>query len=91
MVTKSQINVRLPDGVIEALKAKAEEQGVSLTAVITTAIKRDLGLEDPAIPTAIALESRVQELEAQMTSQKKFLQTLKSLVGTKGLPEAEAS
>ena len=58
--------MRLPENVVNALKDKAEREGVSSTFVATLILKKGLGLESFSDTANQDLESRVTELEAKI-------------------------
>ena len=58
----------LPLGLIEAIKRRAAEQGLSITAYVSDLVRRDLGLPPSPDPRALAqqldqLQTRVDQLE----------------------------
>lgn len=77
MVNKSQVNLRLPDNLIEALKEKSEEEGVSITALVTQLLKEDLGLVEPeASDDVSSLEQRLRDVENRLEKQERLLARL---------------
>jgi plasmid stability protein len=60
----------LPLDLIEAIKRRAAEQGLSITAYVSGLVRRDLGLPQSPDPRALAqqldqLQMRVDQLERQ--------------------------
>ena len=58
----------LPQALIEAIKRRAAEQGLSITAYVSELARRDLGLPRQPDPRDLAdqlqrLQARVEELE----------------------------
>lgn len=62
-MSKSQINFRLPDTLIAALKARAEAEGVTSTELATRLLEVGLGLPSPE------LVSNHPPIEERITSQ----------------------
>lgn len=80
MVSKSQINLRLPDTLIEALKAKADAEGETITGLVTQLLKEDLGLEPETPDNSQILENRVNELEKRLRQQEQILEGFSKLL-----------
>jgi hypothetical protein len=86
MLSKSQVNLRLPDIVINALKQRAESEGRSITALVTEMLKEDLGLEPETSAHNLALEQHVQQLESRLVRQEALLENLGKMLAGQNTP-----
>jgi polyhydroxyalkanoate synthesis regulator phasin len=62
-----QWNCKLPESLVEGMKARAEEEGTTATEVVIKAIRAYL--DEPALPRNVdssIYEARLQRLERQM-------------------------
>lgn len=64
-VKRSQLNMAIPPEVLERLRARAEQEGVSMSALVLRAIRRllDDASEDPRPAT---VEERLKVLEEKL-------------------------
>ena len=60
-MTRKQLSMVLPPELLEQIKARAKNLGISTTAYITRLVRRDLGLEVMG-----DVESRLEELENRL-------------------------
>jgi len=61
--TRKQLSMVLPEALITAIKQRALERGLSITAYVATLVKQDLE-NSPATPAQ--LEQRVENLERRV-------------------------
>lgn len=68
---RRQLSMVLPEALIGAIKQRASERGLSITAYITTLVQHDLATRTPPQATAAdippSLPERMQALEERMT------------------------
>ena len=70
LTPRKQLSMVLPLDLIEAIKRRAAERGLSITSYVSELVRRDLGLPHQPDPRALAeqlegLQARVDELERQ--------------------------
>ena len=58
--TKKQINIKMPEPLIEALKNRAESEGKTFTDVVTRLCERGLGIESDSHKTITPIIEPVQ-------------------------------
>ena len=64
VTSRKQISMVLPRELIEAIKQRSAEQGLSMTAYVAELVRRDLGR--PSRPDPRTLEAQLQQLQARM-------------------------
>lgn len=63
-MSKSQVNFRLPDALIAALKDKAETEGKTTTEIAVSILETGLGLSSPS-----SSDMRIASIEERIASQ----------------------
>ena len=64
MTPRKQLSIVLPLELIEAIKQRAAEQHLSITAYVADLVRRDLGY--PARPDPLALAEQLQRLQERV-------------------------
>ena len=64
MTPRKQLSMVLPLELIEAIKQRAGEQGLSITAYVANLVRRDLGY--PALPDPREMAEQLQELQERV-------------------------
>jgi plasmid stability protein len=61
---RKQLSMVLPQELIEAIKQRAAEQGLSITAYVANLVRRDLGY--PALPDPQEMAEQLHQLQERV-------------------------
>ncbi|MBD1194687.1 hypothetical protein [Vulcanococcus sp. Clear-D1] len=64
MTPRKQLSMVLPLELIEAIKQRAAEQGLSITAYVANLVRRDLG--HPALPDPLEMAEQLHQLQERV-------------------------
>lgn len=65
-VKRSQLNMAIPPEVLERLRQRAHQEGVSMSALVLRAIRHLLETEPEPKPTGLSVEERLRLLEEKL-------------------------
>lgn len=65
-VKRSQLNMAIPPEVLERLRERAQQEGVSMSALVLRAIRQLLEMEPEPKATSLSVEERLQLLEEKL-------------------------